>query len=102
VWDPPSDGQIRLKPDPTIYEITVDEDSDLDEDVLTASFDDGLHVRLGSHQVSVEDPLGPAPFALAVPSETEAEAVASELRVLTQDVALHNALAALIKRFGGA
>ena len=54
--------------------------------VLTASFDDGLDLRLGSQQVSIDDPLGPAPFAVAIPSETEAEAVAAELRVLTHDV----------------
>ena len=58
-------------------------------------------MRLGSRQVSVDDPLGPAPFAVAVPSETEAEALAAELCVLTHDVALHNALAALVARFGG-
>ena len=96
-WGPPSGGPIRLRPDPTAE---VDEDSDLHDDVLTASFDDGLHLRLDSHRVSIEDPLGPAPFAVAVPSETEAEAVAAELRVLTHDASLHNALAALAKQFG--
>jgi hypothetical protein len=93
-------GPIRLKPDPTF--ITVDEDSNLADDVLTASFDDGLQLRLGSHRVSIDDPLGPAPFAVAVPSETEAEAVAAELRVLTHDASLHNALVALAERFGSA
>jgi Glucose-6-phosphate dehydrogenase subunit len=87
-------------PDPTL--ITVDEDSNLADDVVTASFDDGLQLRLGSHRVSIDDPLGPAPFAVAVPSETEAEAVAAELRVLTHDASLHHALVALVKRFGGA
>ena len=43
-------GRVPLDPP-----ITVDEDSDLDDDVLTASFDDGLHLRLGSHQVSIDD-----------------------------------------------
>ena len=85
--------------DPTL-EINVDEDSRLGDDVLTASFDGGLHVRLGGRQVSVDDPLGPAPFRVAVPSETEAEAIAAELCVLTHDVSLHNALAALAARFG--
>jgi len=125
VWGPPSGGpiqsgpQIRLsasaraardgetspkpgeggKPDPTVSEIAVDEDADLGEDVLTASFADGLHVRLGSHRVSIDDPLGPAPFAIAVPSETEAAAVAAELRVLTHDIAFRNTLAVLVERF---
>ena len=105
VWDPPlgglipSDGSIRLKPDPSI---SVDEDSHLGDDVLTASFDDGLHLRLGPHRVSVDDPLGPAPFTVAVPRETEGEAVAAELCVLTHDRSLHEALSALVERFGKA
>jgi glucose-6-phosphate dehydrogenase assembly protein OpcA len=91
---------IPLRPDTS--EISVDEDSNLVDDVLTASFDDGLHVRLDSHLVSIDDPFGPAPFAVAAPNETAAEAVAAELRVLTQDAALHHALAALVARFGRA
>lgn len=91
-------GRVLLDPP----NISVDEDSDLDHFVLTASFDDGLHLRLGGHQVSIDDPLGPAPFAVAIPGETEAEAVAAELRVLTHDVALHDALVVLIERFGSA
>jgi hypothetical protein len=50
--------------------------------------------------VRIDDPLGPAPFAIAVASETEAEAVAAELRVLTHDIALRNTLAVLVERFG--
>jgi hypothetical protein len=97
----PDDGgkPDSTRPDPAAYDITVDEDSDLDEDVLTASFADGLHVPLGSHRLSIDDPHGPAPFAIAVPSETEAEAVAAELRVLTHDTALRNTLAVLVQRF---
>jgi Glucose-6-phosphate dehydrogenase subunit N-terminal domain/Glucose-6-phosphate dehydrogenase subunit C-terminal domain len=81
-------------------EVTVDEDPALVDDVLTASFDDGLHVRLAGHGVRIDDPLGPAPFSVAAPGETPAEAIAAELRVLTQDVSLHNALTALVERFG--
>ena len=82
--------------------IRIDEDSDLGDDVLTASFDDGLHLRLSTHRVSVDDPLGPAPFAVAVPRETEGEAVAAELCVLTHDRSLHQTLSALVERFGRA
>jgi hypothetical protein len=82
--------------------ITVDEDSDLADDVLTAVFDDGLRLRLGIHRVSVDDPLGPAPFAVAVPQESAAEAIAAELHVLTHDVSLHRALRALVERLGKA
>ena len=87
-------GRVLLDPP-----IRVDEDSDLGDDVLTALFDDGLHLRLGAHRVSVDDPLGPAPFAVAVPRETEGEAVAAELCVLTHDSSLHQALSALVERF---
>jgi glucose-6-phosphate dehydrogenase assembly protein OpcA len=80
----------------------VKEDTDLGDDVLTASFEDGLHVRLDDHQVTVDDPLGPAPFAVAVPRETEGEAVAAELCVLTHDISLHQALRALVDRLGKA
>jgi glucose-6-phosphate dehydrogenase assembly protein OpcA len=91
-------GVGRVLSDPPII---VEEDAALSDDVLTASFDDGLHVRLGTHQVSVDDPLGPAPFTVAVPRETEGEAVAAELCVLTHDMSLHQALRALVERFGG-
>jgi hypothetical protein len=124
VWEPPSGAPIQADPQSRLKlqdaastgsglhqteagrglldpPITVDEDSNLDEDVLTVSFADGLHMRLGSHRVTIDDSLGPAPFTVAVPSETDAEAVAAELCVLSHDVALHNALAALAARFGG-
>jgi hypothetical protein len=90
-------GSIRLKPDPTI-----EEDADLRDDILIASFGDGLRLRLDPHRVSVEDPLGPAPFVLAVPRETEGQAIAAELSVLTQDIALRDALRALVQWFGRA
>jgi glucose-6-phosphate dehydrogenase assembly protein OpcA len=80
--------------------ITVEEDSYLGADVLTASFDDGLRLRLGDRTVSVDDPLGPAPFVVAVPRETEGEAIAAELRVLTHDASLHDAMSVLAAWFG--
>ena len=72
------------------------------DDILTLSFDDGLELRLGVTSVTVEDPRGPAPFAAAIPQESESEAIAAELRVLTHDASFHAALAALARRFGGA
>ena len=97
VWGVAEVGRVPLDPP-----ITVEEDPDLGDDVLTASFEDGLHLRLDTHQVSVDDPLGPAPFAVAVPRETEGEAVAAELCVLTHDMSLHQALRALVDRLGKA
>jgi len=67
--------------------------------VLSLSFDDGLVVRLGSRSVSVDDALGPAPFSMSTPQESEVEAIAAELRVLTHDASFHSALAALARRF---
>jgi glucose-6-phosphate dehydrogenase assembly protein OpcA len=90
-------GRVLLDPP-----ITVDEDSNLGDDVLTVVFDDGLQLRLGNHEVRVADPLGPAPFAVAVPRETEGEAVAAELCVLTHDASLHQTLSALVERLGRA
>ena len=40
-----------------------------------------------------------APLSLAVPHETEADAVAAELRTLTADLALRDTLVALARRF---
>ena len=97
VWGVAEVGRVLLDPP-----ITVEEDPDLGDDVLTASFEDGLHLRLDAHQVTVDDPLGPAPFAVAVPRETEGEAVAAELCVLTHDMSLHQALRALVDRLGKA
>ena len=78
--------------------ITVDEDASLRDDVLTASFADGLELRFEPHRVTVADPLGSAPFAVAVPRESDAEAIAAELRVLTHDASLHRALSVLVDR----
>lgn len=93
VWNPPS------RTPAFDLSIAVEEDGGLGEVVLVALFDDGLRLQLDTHQVRVDDALGPAPFAMTVPSETAAEAVAAELRVLTHDVSLHDALGALVMRF---
>jgi glucose-6-phosphate dehydrogenase assembly protein OpcA len=82
--------------------VTVQDNPQRDDDILTLSFDDGLELRLGVTSVTVEDPKGPAPFAAAIPQESESEAIAAELRVLTHDASFHAALAALARRFGGA
>jgi hypothetical protein len=92
----PTAGVEGLKPDPTI---SVEEDVRLTDVVLMALIDDGLRLQLDDHHVSVDDSHGPAPFTMTVPSETDAEAVAAELRILTHDVSLHNTLAALVQRF---
>ncbi len=80
--------------------IAVGEDAALGNDLLTAVFDDGLQVRFDAGRVSVDDRLGPAPFTVPVPRESEGEAVAAELRALTHDKSLRHALSALVARFG--
>jgi len=41
-----------------------------------------------------------APLLVGIPIETEADAIAAELRTLSHDVALHGAIAALVRHFG--
>jgi glucose-6-phosphate dehydrogenase assembly protein OpcA len=79
--------------------VSVEEGALPDDGVLSLSFDDGLELRLGSRTVAVSDALGPAPFSMSTPQESEAEALAGELRVLTHDAPFHGALAALALRF---
>jgi glucose-6-phosphate dehydrogenase assembly protein OpcA len=79
--------------------VSVEEEAMLGDTVLALSFDDGLELRLGSRSVTVIDALGPAPFSMSTPQETEAEALAAELRVLTHDLSFHTALAVLARRF---
>jgi glucose-6-phosphate dehydrogenase assembly protein OpcA len=78
--------------------IAVEAASPPGEDVLTLSFGEGLELRLSNRSVTVTDALGPAPFAMAVPQEHEADAVAAELRVLTQDVSFRGALTSVAER----
>lgn len=82
--------------------ITVQANLQRDDDLLTLFFGEGLELRLGARSVTVEDALAPAPLAVTVPLESEAEAVAAELRMLTPDASFRAALAALAERFAGA
>jgi glucose-6-phosphate dehydrogenase assembly protein OpcA len=82
--------------------VSVEEEAVSGDIVLSLSFDDGLELRLGSRSVTVDDALGPAPFSMSTPQESEAEALAAELRVLTHDAPFHKALTALARRFAGA
>jgi glucose-6-phosphate dehydrogenase assembly protein OpcA len=80
-------------------DVAVEEDARPDA-VLSASFGGQLRLRLDAHQVTIDDPLGPAPFTVTVPREDVAAAVAAELRSLPRDSCLGDALAALVRRFG--
>jgi len=63
--------------------------------VLTIEFgrDATLRVRLDSHQAVVSIVDQAAPLTVAVPRESDANAIAAELRSLSRDAALHEAIA---------
>jgi glucose-6-phosphate dehydrogenase assembly protein OpcA len=70
------------------------------DDILTVSFSDAsITATMNEHRVIVGSQDDVAAFVMAAPRETEAEAVASELRSLTPDVCLRDALLALSRRF---
>jgi glucose-6-phosphate dehydrogenase assembly protein OpcA len=61
-----------------------------------------LTVSLNGHRVLVTHLSGSAGFTVAVPQEGEADAVAAELRNLSHDVCLHDAISALVRTFNAA
>jgi glucose-6-phosphate dehydrogenase assembly protein OpcA len=81
---------------------TVEEHGD-DDDLLSVSMSvhDAARVTatMNGNRVLVEYEDQTAPFSIAAPQESEAEAVAAELRNLTYDTALRDALSALASRF---
>jgi len=58
-----------------------------------------LTASMNEHRVLVEYNTGVAPFSIAAPPEAEADAVAAELRTLTYDTGLREALLTLARRF---
>jgi glucose-6-phosphate dehydrogenase assembly protein OpcA len=79
--------------------VLVDEAPGGDE-ILTVSFAEAsITASMNEHRVIVSSQDDVAPFGVAAPRETEANAVASELRSLTHDVCLRDALTALSQRF---
>ena len=58
-----------------------------------------ITASMNAHRVLVEYASQMAPFSIAAPAETEAEAIAAELRTLTYDAGLREAVAALARRF---
>jgi glucose-6-phosphate dehydrogenase assembly protein OpcA len=56
---------------------------------------------MNAHRVLVEYSTAGVPFSVAVPHETDAEAIAAELRALASDVCLHDSVRALTRRFDG-
>jgi glucose-6-phosphate dehydrogenase assembly protein OpcA len=79
--------------------ISVREDSGPGR-VVAVRFDGTLTLTLSANRLEVGDALGPAPFVMATPQESEPDAIAAELRSLTKDDALRHALRALVARFG--
>jgi glucose-6-phosphate dehydrogenase assembly protein OpcA len=80
-----------------VWPVTIDEHDG--DDVMIVSLANGeITATLDAQRVLVECLGDAAPFSMAVPRESEAEAVAAELRNLTHDRDLRDALAALAAR----
>ena len=70
-------------------------------DILTVSFAEAsITATMNEHRVIVNCQ-DAAPFVVTAPRETEADAVASELRNLTHDVCLRDTILALSRRLSG-
>jgi glucose-6-phosphate dehydrogenase assembly protein OpcA len=84
------------------WPVVLEERADRDE-VLSVAFSDDrggeATATMNGNRVLVNYRTGMPPFSMAVPPQTDAEGVAAELRNLGFDVALHDALAALARRF---
>jgi glucose-6-phosphate dehydrogenase assembly protein OpcA len=86
---------------PAIDEVSSDAAG---SDLLSLRIGEGaetLTATLDEHRVRVEQPRTPA-LVVAVPRSVEAESVAAELRALSVDAALRDALVALVRRYAPA
>ncbi len=83
--------------------VTIEDDRGADPDALLrvaiGAGDAEVTATMNAHRVLVEYSSRIAPFSIAAPRETEAEAVAAELRTLTYDASLLEAMTALARRF---
>jgi len=73
-------------------------------EVLAVSIGTGrgeISATMNGNRVLVKLGTQNAPFSVAVPRQTDAEAIAAELRNLGRDLALRDSLVALARRFGG-
>jgi glucose-6-phosphate dehydrogenase assembly protein OpcA len=81
--------------------VRVEESRDAEE-MLTLSVGDArsaLTASMNARRIVVTPPGGAPPFHLAVRRESEADEVVAELRTLSRDVCLHDALTALARHF---
>ncbi len=92
-------SRLGISPDAAM---TIEEQRSGD-DILMMTLGEGateLSLTLSPHRVSVKHRGGRIPpFTVGVPREDEADAVAAELRTLTHDVCLRDAVRTLIRRF---
>lgn len=83
---------------------TTIEEARRGDDIVSVSFGGDepgdITATMNGSRVLVKYREGVAPFSVAVPRESEADAVAAELRTLTADRCLRETLAALARRFG--
>jgi len=76
----------------------VTESRDGDE-IIAISVGTDLIAALNEHRVLVTRRSGGSPFTVSVPHESEADALAAELRNLGHDACLRDTLTALLDRF---
>ncbi len=78
------------------------EESPHGDEILAVSFGkapNGLSASMNAQRVTLTAGRGASPFYIAMRQESEAEAVVAELRTLSRDPCLHDALTALARHF---
>jgi hypothetical protein len=75
------------------------EDTQMTDEVLTASLEDGFALQMTDDRVIVEDRAARPPLKMALPRGNDTEAVAAELGMLTEDTVFHSVLSALLGHF---
>jgi glucose-6-phosphate dehydrogenase assembly protein OpcA len=81
----------------------VEASSDIGDALLVVTIDNAasrVTITLSASGATIADASAAAPFVVSMPIESKADAVAAELRTLSQDAELYAALAALVQRFG--
>jgi glucose-6-phosphate dehydrogenase assembly protein OpcA len=80
------------------WPVTIEE-APQDDEMLSVSLGSHLTARMNGHRVLVKFTTGSAPFSIAVPRDTAADTIASELRTSAHDNCLREAVIALAERF---
>lgn len=90
-------SRLRWRPDAD-WAVTVEE-APHDDEMLSVSLGSNVTARMNGHRVLVKYKTGVAPFSIAVPRDTAADTIASELRTSVRNDCLREAVVALAERF---